>query len=374
MNNRERFFRLLNNEPVDRVPIWLLFPYHTTGFYADVRSLPLYQPVFKAAMEHTVMLDRRGFGLPLFTPDVAIWQEHFVDGDWQVERKYFSYGNMELYSEKRVSPDTIKIKRLIDTDEDLLTILQYPILVDEKEICGYLEKKLPHYMHEMNEFPLESGAMMLDLGEPISFLYHHANLESYALWSMVYSDEICRFLDRILEQKKVVYEYTLKKKLADVYFLVGSELASPPLVSRETFQKWVVPYAQELIALIHRYGKKAIQHYHGAIKTILPDFLTMGPDALHTIEAPPVGNCALTEAFSMVGDAIVLIGNIQYDCFRSYTSEQMRAAVQEILTECRGNRLILSPTAGPYEAEVGDRFIQNYLAFINAALEYGNTN
>ncbi len=174
-----------------------------------------------------------------------------------------------------------------------------------------------------------------------------------------------------MEQKLIIYQYCLERDLADVYFMVGSELASPPLVSPETFQEWIVPYARELVELVHSYGKHVIMHYHGQIKEILPYFLEMGADALHTIEAPPVGNCTLTEAFSIVQDKIVLIGNIQYDCFRSYTPREMDRAVLEVVEEVRGKRFILSPTAGPYDENVSDRLIENYLQFLRSGWEYG---
>jgi uroporphyrinogen-III decarboxylase len=122
--------------------------------------------------------------------------------------------------------------------------------------------------------------------------------------------------------------------------------------------------------MVHAHGAKVIQHYHGMIKQILPDFLTMNPDALHTIEAPPVGNCTFTEAFQMVRDQIVLIGNIQYDNFRSDTPQQMAEAVRAVLDECRGKRLILSPSAGPYELAISDRVAKNYLTFMETAWNY----
>lgn len=164
-----------------------------------------------------------------------------------------------------------------------------------------------------------------------------------------------------------VYRFCLERDLADVYFLVGSELASPPMVSRATFHQWIVPFASELIEMIHAHGKKAILHYHGQIREILPDFLTMAPDALHTIEAPPIGNCTFTQAYEVLGDHITLIGNIQYDDFRSMTPDQMAVAVNKVLEECRGRRLILSPSAKPFDPAPPARLTENYHAFLQTA-------
>ena len=68
MNARERLFAVLNGEPTDHVPIWLLFPYHRTGYYGDVRDEPSYRPVFEASKQYAIMLNRRNPRVPLFAP------------------------------------------------------------------------------------------------------------------------------------------------------------------------------------------------------------------------------------------------------------------------------------------------------------------
>jgi len=121
---------------------------------------------------------------------------------------------------------------------------------------------------------------------------------------------------------------------------------------------------------VHSYGKYVLQHYHGQIKEIMPDFVTMGPDALHTIEAPPIGNCTFAEAFDVVGGGMTLIGNVQYDDFRAFSETEMKQAVIDVLDECRGKRLILSPSAGPFDEEVSDTFIRNYMTFMETGWAY----
>ena len=67
---------------------------------------------------------------------------------------------------------------------------------------------------------------------------------------------------------------------------------------------------------------------------------------------------------------MALIGNIQYDDFGSFTPEEMADAVRQVLDECRGKRLILSPSAGPYETEISPRVVENFLVFMKTAWEY----
>ena len=97
----------------------------------------------------------------------------------------------------------------------------------------------------------------------------------------------------------------------------------------------------------------------------------MAPDALHTIEAPPTGNCTLAEAYDVIGDKIALIGNVQYDLFRSLTPVQMREEVKRVIDEVAGRRFILSPSAGPYEQTLPPHMSANYLAFLQAGADFG---
>jgi len=369
-NSREHLFAALNGEPTDRVPVWLLFPYHTTGYYVDVRTHPQYRPVFEASKKYAIILNRRNLSVPLHTPEVNHRQEELTEASCHVKRNHVEYRGESIYTQTYTSDSGRKIKKLLASEADLAFYCSLPVETDTERITAELDRQLPRYLQEKKEFPEELGAMMLDLGEPIGPLYHASNLEEYAIWSLTHDDLIVDLLDRLMERIRIIYRYCLERSLADVYFLVGSELASPPLVSRQTFQRWYMPHAKELIEMIHAYDKKVIQHYHGQIKEILPDFLTMNPDGLHTIEAPPIGDCTLTEAYDITGGDITLIGNMQYDEFRSLSTEQMSDTVRAVLDECQGKRLILSPTAGPFDEDVPDAVIRNYMVFMKTAWTY----
>jgi hypothetical protein len=80
----------------------------------------------------------------------------------------------------------------------------------------------------------------------------------------------------------------------------------------------------------------------------------------------------LSQAFEATANEITLIGNIQYDEFRSATPEEMKRRVRETLDEAGGRRLILSPSAGPFDPSPSARLIENYIAFIEAAEDYPN--
>lgn len=365
MTPREILFHALDGEPLDVVPVWLLFPYHRTGYYVDVLNHDGYRRVVDHARQRNViMLNRRNPGVRLHPGNVVYTDEAITTAGRKVDRHSIRHGNVCLYSE---SP---RGKKLIASDEDLEAYCSLPLEDDEGGLFRTMDEQLGQYMKERDEFPIECGAMMLDLGSPINRLYHAADLGVYPIWSLTHASMIEDWLERRMRQLESVYRFCLDRDLADVYFLVGSELAAPPMVSRETFQRWVVPYERRLISLIHSYGKKVIQHFHGQIMEILPDFVKMGADALHTIESPPIGNCTLSQAFDATQEKITLIGNIQYDELRSSTPARMKERVRTTLDEVAGRRFILSPTAGPFDEKPTASFLDNYIALIDAAAKY----
>ncbi|MFA6294088.1 MAG: uroporphyrinogen decarboxylase family protein [Victivallales bacterium] len=370
MNARERLFAALEGRETDRTPVWLLFPYHKTGYYTDVRNNPHYKDIVAMAEKYAITLDRRGIWPRLFAPEVRIESKAFTEDCTKISKTVIEYKGRQLVSETKYGKDKTTVSKLIKNEDELAFYCSLPMNVNRRRIEEELKDQVEKYLLERAGFPEELGSMMLDLGEPVSRLYHSSELEEYAIWSLTCPDLVKDFLDRAMEHYRIVYSICLEKKLAETYFLVGSELASPPLLSRSTFQSWIVPYGKELISMIRNSGAKSIQHYHGQIKEILPDFLEMGADGLHTIEAPPIGNCTFAEAFAATKNKITLIGNIQYDCFRSFTGKEMEQAVLDVLAECRGKRLIISPSAGPYEDVISPQMRKNYEVFIKTA--WGN--
>jgi hypothetical protein len=289
------------------------------------------------------VLDRRNFDIPVFAAELA-----------------GAFPGAGL----RAGASLAEAGRFLSSEADFDAFSALPVADDPGTVGAGLGALLPRYLAERAEFPLDMGAMMLDLGEPIGVLYHAANLGEYPIWSLTRRDEVSAFLRRLQGHFLAKYRWCLERDLADVYFLVGSELAAPPMVSRDVFREWVVPFQKELIDLIHSYGRLAITHFHGRIRDLLPDFLELAPDGLHTIEEPPVGDCTLERAFDVVGNRIALIGTIQYDEFRALDCAAMRAEVRRVLAVARGRRFILSPSAGPFHDVLPERMRDNYLAFL----------
>jgi uroporphyrinogen-III decarboxylase len=359
MTNRERILGVLRGEEVDRVPIWLLFPWDRITYYTDVRREPSFAPVVEAMTRTASVLNRRTFDIDVFSTD---FRRAFAG-------KSFASSLPRALSTQEVtasgSTPLTAAGRFLDSVEDLETFMSLPINDSAGSVGRLLEVFLPAYQSESRCFPIDMGAMMLDLGEPVGVLYAAANLLEYPVWSLSHRAQISAFLRRLQSHFLEKYRWCLERDLADIYFLVGSELAAPPMVGPETFREWVLPFQKELIDLVHSFGKLVITHFHGRIRDRLEDFIGLAPDGLHTIEEPPIGDCPLADALRIVDDRMALIGTVQYDNFLALDAEAMRAEVRRILREANGRRFVLSPTAGPFHPTLNDRMRDNYLAFMD---------
>jgi len=217
----------------------------------------------------------------------------------------------------------------------------------------------------------ERGLLMMDLGDPLEPLYHLLDASDFSMWTLTDLDALLAFTDAMYERALALYRYFLENGVGDVFFIVGAEFAGPPLVSPGLFGRLCQRYLKGIVDLIRAYGKHSIVHYHGNLYRLLDSFRAVAPDGLHTIEAPPVGDCTIRQARAALGRDTVLIGNIQYDDLIRRTPEEIDRLVREAIGEGRGGRFILSPTAGPYEESLSPRAVANYLAFVDAGMRYG---
>ena len=133
MTPRERLLRVLDGRPTDQIPVWLLFPYHRTGYYVDVRTHDRYRRVFDYSRESgVIMLDRRHLEVRLHSNDVTYENADTNASDEPVRRHSIRHGSVRLYSELPGG------KKLLATDEDLEAFCRLPI---QKDILRNLPRR-----------------------------------------------------------------------------------------------------------------------------------------------------------------------------------------------------------------------------------------
>ena len=365
LTSRERLTRLFNGDDIDRIPIWLLAPYHPIGCYVDIYNIPCYKPIVQYIDKYCDTFDRRDFYTGFCynaNPDIQRIKTVEEVGGNRIEKEIIRYKDISF--EKCVSKgiDGTKIKPLLEEPEELDKILSIPYVPPQPEVNRFFQEQ-----EELGD----KGLMMVSTGDPLAPLYHLTSAENFSLWTVIDYDRILYFLDEMYNRVYEFHKYLLERNVGDVYFIVGAEFAGPPLVSPTKFNELSVRYVKGIVDLIREYGKKSIVHYHGNLYKILEGIKEINPDGLHTIEAPPVGDCTIAQAREVLGKDMVLIGNIQYDDLTRCSREEIEEKVKNAIEEGKSGRFILSPTAGPYEEYIDDRTVNNYLAFIEAGLKYG---
>jgi uroporphyrinogen-III decarboxylase len=365
MTSRERLQRLFTNQEIDRIPIWLLYPYHPLGCYTDVYKNPYYKPILPYIEKYCDTFDRRSYPASHFcfngNPEIIQETVQETINGYLTEVRQIRCGKNIFRRFVETTPMGKTIRHFIDDPQMLKDIAAVPYMFPEPDF-GTIYK-------ERDDLG-DKGLLMMDLGDPLVPLYYLVSAEDFAVWSLTDYDTMLEFTDLMYQRCLAMYKACLEKNVGDVFFIVGTEFAGPPLVSPQKFNELSVRFVKGIVDLIRSYGKYSIVHYHGNLFKVLTGMKEIDPDGLHTIEAPPVGDCTIKQARAALGN-MILIGNIQYDDLRSRTPEDIDAMVKDAIAEAEGGRFILSPTAGPYEEVIDDNQVKNYIAFIEAGFKYG---
>ena len=101
--------------------------------------------------------------------------------------------------------------------------------------------------------------------------------------------------------------------LADTDFQcigIQGNIANSAMVGAEFFDKYILPYEKRLVQAIKDAGKFTLYHNCGKAKVLQKSYIKMGLDVWETVAPSPQGDNDLKEAKELIGDSIVLSGNI----------------------------------------------------------------
>ena len=365
MKSRERLTRLFQGKEIDRIPIWLLSPFHKIQWYPDIYSIPEYAPLIPYIDAYCDTFNRRYYSRAFCysaSEKIHLSEEKTQLDDGFKMTNTISCGALSLSKSYVRTSKGSTLTSYVKTIDDLDIVLQMPFEPLQPDVSSYfIEKK------ELGD----KGLMMLDLGDPLEILYHLMSAEDFSIFSLTEYNKILEFTDIMYVRIYDWYKYFLERDVGEVFFIVGAEFAGPPLVSPNKFNELSVRYVKGLVDLVRSYGKWSIVHYHGNLFQILEGLKVVGMDGLHTIEAPPIGNCTLTQARQVLGEQTILIGNLQYDDLQNKSADEIDKAVFDIMQEGKSGKFIISPSAGPYDGKPDKKIIDNYITFIKSAIKYG---
>jgi hypothetical protein len=373
LTKRERYLAALRCEEPDRVPIVVrgVDPLH------DVAGLPAsnhpsFKPLIRAAGEKTEWAYRwhpPEEHLLSSAPEAVVRTEIRASDKEGFEERVTTYETPlgPLQEFEYISPEGkpgMMKKYPIESGDDVERFFSIPYRFKRPDTSLYfgLTKRMG-----------ENGVVMASIGDdPIGHLLRWIGLETLAVWSKSERETILRLLDEFYRRCELLVKALLEDNVGPVFATLGMEAVTPPWFSKKDFYEFVTRYDERLWAPIRDRGCIIHVHCHGGLKTVIDDFIRMGASCLHPVEAPPMGDLELQEAKQMVSGKICIEGNIQLDHIYSRDEESVRELVRKAICDAAtGGGFVLCPTASPIPPVLTEKVLQNYLAFIEAGLEFG---
>jgi hypothetical protein len=216
------------------------------------------------------------------------------------------------------------------------------------------------------------GIAYLDYDDPFYGIALLFGEEDFALRIALETDLLESMIERrfelAFENLESLLRETSKLDMPLLYYTAGPETATPPLVSPAIFERLVVPFQKRLVERIHGYGYPVSLHCHGRVREVLPFVMECGFDALEPLEPPPQGNIELAELLRRTEGKLALMGYIQDQDFYLKKQQEIREHVRRIRELVgTGTGYVGTPTCTPFQFPPGDRYVDNYMAFLEEA-------
>jgi len=217
-----------------------------------------------------------------------------------------------------------------------------------------------------------NGIIMASLSDPLWLAADLMEFGDYTVWAMTETEHFARTVAAMHERCMENLRRMLSVSVVDLYRICGPEYATPPYLPPESFKRFVVPYVSDMVDLIHSKGARARFHCHGKIGEVLDMILDTGSDSIDPCEAPPDGDISLSEVKKHLGNRMCIFGNLQLKLLERGTERGVEQAVRECMwTAKEGGGYVIMPTAAPINTPLAKKTEENYLRFIDAAIEYG---
>ncbi len=307
-------------------------------------------------------------GLPLETSEEVIED---VPGQFQRKRRIHRTPVGEftaLTYHPAGNPDYHWEKRFVETLDDLIRVVEAPRLPCAFDADAFRKA-----------YDAADGVPLTSLFHPLGYLARSSAMENVYGWFAREPDLIHRYLEVANRQTIETIEAMGRSGLRPNVMMWAHEMLIPPWLGHRHFDEFVFPYDKTVFDAVHAIGGRVRIHSHGDCMDFLVKMADMGVDSIEPLEPPPAANCDLAEAKRIVGDRMLLSGNIVSQQFYSSTPEQVRVEVREAIRDAApGGGFSLKSTGGmcvgaiAMTDEQAESEIACYEAYILAGLEFGD--
>ncbi len=370
MTRRERLMATLRGEPVDRPAVCF---YELDGITQDetnpdpfhIYNHPSWKPLLTLVREKTdriVMCN-----IPFVHAPSAL------DKRTRITRYYDAAGSRHEETEILLDTCTLHTHTRRDLDVDTVWTLE-DLIKDEAELEAWIrlpeeEIGIPDCRQALQTEKIlgDTGIIMLETGDAICELASLLGMENFMIFAMTETDLFERALNKI--QRKLVRQVELIAGMLPgrLWRIYGPEYVCAPYLPPALYEKYVLGYDRELVALIHKYNGYARMHQHGRQRDILDYTAATGCDGIDPIEPAPHGDISLLEVRERYGKDLVLFGNLEIRDIEQLPQDAFEKIVECAIQEgtCgEGRGFVLMPTACPIGRELAENTLHNYQKII----------
>ncbi len=368
MNSTQRLLACLRGERIDRVPI---STYELVGWNPDAweNHQESYRRVMNLSREATDCMYMCDVGVPnIRAKDRCLTETHWNEGDQHVTRTVIHTPTRDLTCIRSHS-DAVKTtwtrEHFIKDLDDLRAYLDLPWEPGSADFSS-----LENAWNRLGE---SRGLPLISVGDPICEIAEAFEFGEFLVHAITETDAIVAAMDQLHERYTETLRRILKGPVRNAIFRIcGPEYATPPYLPPELFRRLVMRYDAQYIRMIKEAGAFARLHCHGKIGRVIDQFIEMSPDATDPIEPPPDGDISLADLKKAAGKRICLMGGIELRHLENAEPACIDRLIRDLIeTGKTGGRFVIMPTAAPINIPLSPRTEENYIRFIETALECG---
>ena len=368
MTSRERLLTTIGGKRPDRVPVVVSRNLLGRNVFTEAES---YRALVAHARSRADMLFKVHAGTiryldpyPRFNPNMQVEIDDRGEGGRLVT---LQTPRGPLYKETKTVPGTVA---------EVLTVTTRHFIMEKEDIDRYLSIPYEPFdigldeVKEAMDMTGTGGVVQVSLWDAVGAVCDQIDPVQFAVWSVTDRPMIKRFVNIMHRRIAGELRRFLDAGTGELFLFNGPEYVIPPSQPPNFFDEFVTPYDDELNGMIHRHGKLSAAHCHGKTANFIDKFIDMGFDAIHPLEPPPSGDVD-TGRWKKRHGKVCFIGNIEYTELSELTENEIRTRVRRLIGEVGGDGgLIVSPCSGLYELPFPEKTSRNYIAMIDAALEY----
>jgi uroporphyrinogen decarboxylase len=369
MTSRDRILAALSHQPADRVPI---STYELVGW--NSRAFENREPSYRRLMD---AIRERTDCLAMWNPSsnatfletacpVEIDTVERREGNVTITRRVLHTPKGDLTQTTKVFDDVHTVwqtEHWCKTPADVDKALSVPYVPLDYDASDHARIR-----QEMGD----RGIVMASLADPLLLAAELMEFGEFTIWAAHETGHFARTVDILRERNQENLRRLLKANGVELYRICGPEYATPPYLPPALFERFVVPYVTEMVDAIHAAGGRVRLHCHGRIGRVLDMIARTGADAIDPCEPPPDGDIPLAEIKRRAGGKLCLFGNLELKLLEHGSPEDVTAAVKQCMRDAKdGGGYVIMPTAAPINVPLAGKTGENYLRYIDAALEHG---